>query len=182
MCKPVTRVAAKKMATMNKVTKKSTKSVSFSTGGPAVIGDSMSYKLSDSLKERLWMSQEQLAAMRSEGDCHSTTQVRGLSPKQYKHRRDTVAAILAQQEEQREELGGSTDEKGLRMLACALSKQDQKKALQLARMDALEAYDIHKASSAYDCHSSCSLKSIEEYSKKTTVVPTRRSIAIARGA
>ncbi|CAB9514206.1 expressed unknown protein [Seminavis robusta] len=162
---------------------KSTKSVKFSTAGPTFITNSMismpSYALSDSLKERLWLDSEEIAAMIQNQDQESTAQVRGLSPKQYTHRHGFVQTILAQQEEQREELGG-TDERGIRMMACALSKPDQKKALQLARLDAMEAHDIHRASA---CYTDSPLKSIEEYTRRTTFVPVRRRrAATARGA
>ena len=48
-------------------------------------------------------------------------------------------------------------------------KPDTKKALNMARLDALEAHEIHY-------HASLTVKSVDEYSKRTSMLSGRRSI------
>ena len=89
----------------------------------------------------------------------------------HKHRHNYVQSVLAQQEEHSEELGTS-DEKGLRMFASTLSKPDTKKALQKARLDALDAHEIHT-------EACLTVKSVDEYSKRTSALATRRPLISA---
>jgi hypothetical protein len=156
------------------------KSVNFSIDAPIEINvvSMPAYILSSSIRERMWYNQAEMAEFKNQEHA-SGPNMRCFAITQSKHRRDMVQTVLVQQEEHREELG-SADEKGLRMIASALSKPDQKKALQLARLDALEAYDIHNATFV---SSGISLKSIEDYSKRTTfqkLIPSRRILSTAR--
>lgn len=116
------------------------------------------YKLSSSLKQRAWYCHKEIKTIKKECPTYSEEKKRVRS-----HRQNFVQSVLAQQEEASEELG-TYDTKGLYMFASTLSKPDTKKALQKARLDSLDAYEIH-----CQCGSCCASKTVDEYSKRTCI-------------
>ena len=140
---------------------KPTTSVRFNTDAASVAS---TYSISSSLKQRMWYTPKEIEIIKK-GFSAYTEELQ----QTHKHRRNYMQSVLAQQEEHSEELGTS-DEKGLRMMASTLSKPDTKKALQRARLDALDAHEIH-------LHASLTVKSVEEYSKRTSPLGARRSLS-----
>jgi hypothetical protein len=127
-----------------------------------VLVASASYSITSSLKENLWYSSKEVNAFKNDPAAYFEDKLVSKD-----RRLNYVHSVLAQQEEHREELGTS-DEKGLRMFACTLSKHDTKKALQKARLAALDAHDVH-----YEA--ALTFKSFDEYSKATATLSKRRS-------
>ena len=150
------------------------------------------YILTDQIMERLFYSKQEIRNIQKEFIASSTSSSRTMNDvgrslsaadkvqkkKLRDHRRHYVRTILALQDEHRANLE-SPDEHGLRVFSAALSKQDQKKVLEVARHDALEAYYIY--CDGDDAVMTTTTKSVDEYSKPTTS-PTKfvpRSVALA---